>query len=111
MEFYYAETCADVCPIVESLLKEGDVITNGGTMTMGECGLKELLESPKYKYLDRAKVDTPEEVIELYRKNCNGKIWNRWYETIIWEWCSLFETILIQKQTKFQDRKENKNEN
>ncbi len=68
MEFYYAETSADVCPIVESLLKEGDVITNGGTMTMGEIGLKSLLESPKYKYLDRAKVNTPEEVVELYRK-------------------------------------------
>lgn len=68
MEFYYAETSADVCSIIESLLKEGDVITNGGTMTMGEIGLKSLLESPKYKYLDRAKVNTPEEVVELYRK-------------------------------------------
>ena len=69
MEFYYAETSADVRPIVESLLKEGDVITNGGTVTMSEIGLKPLLESSKYKYLDRAKVNTPEEVIELYRKS------------------------------------------
>lgn len=65
MEFYYAETKEDVCPIVESLLKEGDVITNGGTMTMKECGLSELLSSPKYTYLDRSKM-TPEEVAELY---------------------------------------------
>ena len=47
MEFYYAETKADVCPIVKSLIKEGDVITNGGTMTLGECGLGELLNSPE----------------------------------------------------------------
>ena len=65
MEFYYAETKEDVCPIVESLIKEGDVITNGGTVTMKECGLSELLNSPKYKYLDRSKM-TPEEVAELY---------------------------------------------
>ncbi len=65
MEFYYAETAADVTAIVESLIKEGDVITNGGTMTMKECGLAELLESPKYNYLDRSKM-TPEEVAELY---------------------------------------------
>ena len=65
MEFYYAETKEDVCPIVESLLKEGDVITNGGTMTMKECGLSELLSSPKYTYLDRSRM-TPEEVAELY---------------------------------------------
>ncbi|MBR5683705.1 MAG: lactate utilization protein [Ruminococcus sp.] len=68
MEFYYAKTKEDVCPIVESLLNDGDVITNGGTMTMKECGLADLFNSPKYKYLDRAKVNTPEEVVELYRK-------------------------------------------
>ena len=34
MEFYYAKTKDDVCPIVESLIKEGDVITNGGTVTL-----------------------------------------------------------------------------
>lgn len=65
MEFYYAETRSDVPGIVESLIKEGDVITKGGTMTMAECGLTELLESPKYKYLDRSKM-TPEEVQKLY---------------------------------------------
>ena len=65
MEFYYAETKDDVCPIVASLIKKGDVITNGGTMTMAECGLSELLSSPDYNYLDRSKM-TPEEVQELY---------------------------------------------
>ncbi|MBE6862063.1 MAG: lactate utilization protein [Ruminococcus sp.] len=65
MEFYYAETKEDVPAIVESLIKEGDVITNGGTMTMKECGLSELLSSPKYSYLDRSKM-TPEEVSDLY---------------------------------------------
>lgn len=65
MEFYYAETRSDVPGIVESLIKEGDVITKGGTMTMAECGLTKLLESPKYKYLDRSKM-TPEEVQKLY---------------------------------------------
>lgn len=65
MDFYYAETKSDVPGIVESLIKEGDVITNGGTMTMAECGLAELLNSRKYKYLDRSKM-TPEEVRKLY---------------------------------------------
>ncbi len=65
MEFYYAETKEDVPAIIESLIKEGDVITNGGTMTMKECGLSELLSSSKYNYLDRSKM-TPEEVADLY---------------------------------------------
>ena len=68
MEFYYAPTKEDVCPIVKSLLKEGAVITNGGTMTMAECGLDKLLASPKYNYLDRSKMTTPEEIASLYRK-------------------------------------------
>lgn len=65
MDFYYAETKADVAVIVESLLVGGDVITNGGTMTMAECGLEELLSSPKYNYHDRSKM-TPEQVQKLY---------------------------------------------
>lgn len=65
MEFYYAETKEELCGIVESLIKDGDVITNGGTMTMAECGLSELLSLPKYKYLDRSKM-TPEQVGKLY---------------------------------------------
>ena len=59
MEFYYAPTKENVLAIVEKLLNEGDVITNGGTMTLKECGLSELLNSDKYRYLDRAKANTP----------------------------------------------------
>lgn len=68
MEFYYAPTIEDVCPIVKSLLKEGDVISNGGSVSMKECGIAELLNSPEYQYLDRSKV-APEEVPEIYRKS------------------------------------------
>lgn len=74
MEFYYAETSSDVPAIVESLIKEGDVITNGGTMTMKECNLSELLSSPKYTYLDRSKM-TPEEVAELYIKAFSADVY------------------------------------
>lgn len=67
MAFYYAPTKADVKGIVDSLLNEGDVITHGGSVSMAECGIRELIQSPKYSYLDRSTVP-PEEVPELYRK-------------------------------------------
>ncbi len=67
MEFHYAPTAADVKGIVENLLNEGDVITHGGTVSMEECGIRTLIQSDKYNYLDRSKV-APEEVPELYRK-------------------------------------------
>lgn len=67
MEFYYAPTAADVKGIVKGLISKGDVITHGGTVSMAECGIKELIQSEDYTYLDRTKVD-PEEIPELYRK-------------------------------------------
>lgn len=65
MEFYFAESKEAVPEIVKSLIKKGDTITNGGTVTMAECGLAELLASPDYNYLDRSKM-SPEEVADLY---------------------------------------------
>lgn len=67
MEFYFAPTKDDVADIVKKLIPKGSTVTNGGTMTMKECGLPELLASPDYNYLDRSKM-TPEEVAELYIK-------------------------------------------
>ena len=74
MEFYYAPAASDVSKIVESLIKEGDVITNGGTITLKECGLAELLSSPKYNYLDRSKM-APEEVAELYIRSFSADVY------------------------------------
>ena len=77
MEFYYAETASDVPAIVKSLIKPGDTITNGGTMTMSECGLTELLNSPEYNYLDRSKM-SQEQIQQLYIDSfsCNS-LWTK----------------------------------
>lgn len=74
MDFYYAETKNDVRHIVESLIKKGDVITNGGTMTMAECGLSDLLNSPDYVYLDRSG-KSREEVEEIYIKAFSADVY------------------------------------
>ena len=67
MEFYYAETKSDVAAIVKCLIKEGDVITHGGSVSMLECGVRELISSPEYRYIDRSKAQTPEEIKQVYR--------------------------------------------
>ena len=74
MEFYYAETSADIRKIVKSLISDGDVITNGGTMTMQECGLYDMLSSPEYNYIDRSKV-APEEVRDVYIKAFSADVY------------------------------------
>lgn len=68
MDFYYAPAKEDVKEIVKSLLKKGDVITHGGTVSMAECGIGELISSPEYNYMDRTKVP-PEEIKDFYRKS------------------------------------------
>lgn len=74
MDFYYAETKDDVPAIVESLIKKGDVITNGGTMSMAECGLYNLLSSPDYTYLDRTG-KSRDEVEEIYIKAFSADVY------------------------------------
>lgn len=68
MEFYYAPTVKDVCPLVKRLINKGDTVSHGGSMSLSECGLSELLNSGDYNYLDRSKVP-PENVKEIYRKS------------------------------------------
>lgn len=75
MEYYYAETKEDVAEIVKGLLKKGDVITHGGSVSMMECGIKELISSRDYSYLDRSKATTPEEIKQVYRNAFSADVY------------------------------------
>ena len=75
MEFYYAEKASDVRGIVEGLMREGDTVTHGGSVSMAECGIKELLNSGKYNYLDRSKAATPEETLAVYRASFSADVY------------------------------------
>jgi L-lactate utilization protein LutC len=68
MAVYYVKTKEEVKPLVESLMKEGESVTHGGSVTLKECGLVELLKSGKYNYIDRSTAKTREETEEIYRK-------------------------------------------
>lgn len=75
MEFYYAETAADVKDIVRSLMPEGCSVTHGGSVSMKECGIPELLNSGKYNYIDRSKATTPEEAKAIYRQAFSADVY------------------------------------
>ena len=68
MDAYYCETKEDVVDLVKTLINEGDTVTHGGSVTLKETGVIELLDSGKYNYLDRSKCTTEDEVEEIYRK-------------------------------------------
>lgn len=53
MQTYYVESKADVVQKVSELLTEGDTVAVGGSMSIFESGVIDLLHSGKYSFLDR----------------------------------------------------------
>lgn len=68
MHAYYAQCSADAVRIVESLLQEGDTISCGGSVTLDATGVKALMRSGRYNFLDREAVQTDEERQRIYRQ-------------------------------------------
>ena len=68
MEGWYLPDAASVRDFVEKLIPEGAVVSSGGSMTLAETGVIDLLGSGRYQYLDRSKATTGEEIGRLYRQ-------------------------------------------
>ncbi len=69
MKPYYVENRDELYNIVRSLIRDDKLITAGGSMTLKESGVTELLMN-EYKgiYIDRSQGTNPEEVEEILRK-------------------------------------------
>ncbi len=69
-EAYIADTGSDAVKIMLSLIREGDSIGLGGSATLNELGVIDILRSPKYNLLDRnAPGLTPEQTNDILRKS------------------------------------------
>lgn len=65
---HWADNAAEAKNAVSELLCNGDTVSHGGSMTLAQCGIIELLKSGRYNYLDRnAPGLKPEEVDKIYR--------------------------------------------
>ncbi len=64
----YVEHASDVPVAVAGLLHEGDSVACGGSITLEECGVQDLLRSGAYEYFDRAFATTPEEEWEVFHR-------------------------------------------
>ena len=67
MEACWVPTKEDALAKVKAMLPQGAVVSNGGSMTLAECGIMELLRSGDYEFLDREAVPK-EELPALFRK-------------------------------------------
>lgn len=67
MEAYYVATKDEVPALVASLLHDGDTVAVGGSMTLRETGVIDLLRSGRYRFLDRdAPGLSPEQVRQVF---------------------------------------------
>lgn len=68
MEGYYFNTNEEAIDKVMSLIKEDDVVSWGGSLTIDQLGIKKLLEENKISVIDRDKAKSPEERIKLMKQ-------------------------------------------
>ena len=69
----YAEKAADIPAIVERMLFNGCVITAGGSVSLKESGVWELINKDCYRFLDRNRQGiTPEQRQEVFRSAIGG---------------------------------------
>lgn len=70
MAAQYVPTLAQVAPAVEKMLSEDASVAVGGSMTLAETGVLELLRSGRYRFLDRYAPDlTPQQRQAIFRQS------------------------------------------
>lgn len=63
---YFVESKSDVVPLVKALVPTGSVVSNGGSISLEQCGVLEMFRNGDYEFLDRSKATTPKETREIY---------------------------------------------
>ncbi|MBQ1595244.1 MAG: LUD domain-containing protein [Ruminococcus sp.] len=66
MEAYFCENSAEARELVKTLIKKGDVISNGGSVTLKQTGIYDIISSADYNYLDRSREGITREEVEFF---------------------------------------------
>ncbi|MEG0614530.1 MAG: lactate utilization protein [Oscillospiraceae bacterium] len=67
MQVFFANKKSDVCEIIQKILSDKDVVSSGGSMSLKDAGVIDLLRSGRYNYLDR-EGKSDEETQQIYRE-------------------------------------------
>ena len=67
MDVYCVASKTEVPPLVQSLLHDGDTVAAGGSTTLQQTGVNDLLRSGNYRFLDRDVAGlTPQQTREIF---------------------------------------------
>ncbi len=75
MQPFFCEKKEDAAGLVAALMKKGDTVSHGGSVTLKETGITKLLSGGDYNYLDRSKEGlTREDVENIYRQTFSADV-------------------------------------
>ncbi len=73
---YFVDSTKQLLEIVTSILKAGDTVSCGGSLTLHETGILKLLSNGQYNYLDRFKKGiTPQELKQIFRDSFSSDVY------------------------------------
>lgn len=75
MEGYYFDTKEEAIEKVMSFIKQDDVVSWGGSYTIDELGIKNLLEEKQILVIDRDKAKSPEENVKLRKLSLTADVY------------------------------------
>ena len=76
MEPYFVQTKEEVVPLLKTLIPAGATVTTGGSVTLNETGVLDLLRSGEYNFLDRFAPNlSREDVEEIFRKAFSADVY------------------------------------
>ena len=76
MQAFYVENKDKARELVCQLMPEGCTVSHGGSVTLTQTGIREMLKNGRYNYLDRsAEGLSREEVLEIYRKTFSADVY------------------------------------
>ncbi|KPU27199.1 membrane protein [Caloranaerobacter sp. TR13] len=76
MHGYFVQSEREAIEKIKELIKEGDTVTVGGSMTLFEVGVIDFLRNGKYNFLDRYKDGlTSEDIKQLYRNSFSADVY------------------------------------
>ena len=68
MDAYLVKDKDEAAALIKTLVPQGAVVSCGGSVTLKETGIYDLISGGYYTFLDRSACKTPEETEEIYRK-------------------------------------------
>ncbi len=69
---YYFHNSKEALAFVDDFIKDGSMVRNGGSMTLADTGIIDMLMNKDIDYIPRSSVSEPDDVKKLYREGFNS---------------------------------------